>query len=101
MTVDFRRYPSELKTAPPHTTQQPWVNCGDLQVSGNYHFQRPEVGNQHQLQPKKVPAEVVLSLAMEEVWSATGAAEPALHRSHQIRSVHTRHNLVQSSHKTG
>ena len=83
-----------------------------LKFSGNYHFPRPEDGDQHPLHPLQGlaedvplhplqgPAEDVLSAATEEVWSATGAVEPVPHRSHQIRPVLIHHALVWS-HKTG
>lgn len=51
------------------------VTGGD--ISGNYHFPSPEVGDQYNLNPQKSPAEGALS-----VTTATGVVEPALHHSH-------------------
>ena len=70
----------------PYNIQQPFVNCGDLQLSGNYPFPRPEVEDQHQLHPPQGPVVVdVVSAVTEEVWSGSASATP----------------LVWSSHKTG
>ncbi|KAI5090401.1 hypothetical protein C0J45_19262 [Silurus meridionalis] len=49
MVVDFRKHSSIL----PYTISSIRVICGDLQVSGNYHFPRPEIGVQHKLYLKK------------------------------------------------
>ncbi|XP_060741958.1 uncharacterized protein LOC132856391 [Tachysurus vachellii] len=81
--------------------QQPGVICGGLQVSGYYHFPRPELGVQHKLYHQKGPAEDVLSTSIKEVWSATGDVDAVLHCSHRICPVHIHHHLVWCSNKTG
>src|SRR4029434_1787508 len=60
-----------------------------------------EVGTQHQHHHQEGPAEDVLPAPAQAVAPAAGAADPVLHCSHRVCSLHFNNCLVWIGHQTG